>query len=151
MNKLTRILACSTISLAHPNFDRKAESDLASNGGFRPESFAGQYLYGMPELIALDRQLTLREQGYPIKLAGEEATRLHRAITAHPDADQIALVTLMNGNRFALPADEIDLSSGFSSGLAVREALIVDLRNLRERIARLIEQSAQIVGEFDEG
>lgn len=151
MPKFTRHPACSIIAQAHPTFDRKAESDLFANGGFRPPEIAGQYMYGAPELVALDYQLTLRGEGFPVKLAGASAERLYRAIAAHPDAELIALVTLTNGNRFALPADKIDLTSGYSSGAPVREAVIVDVRNLRSRIADMIEAARQIVGVFDEG
>lgn len=146
----TRKAGCAIIQVAHPCFDRSTESDQARNGGFRPEPVANQLLYGMPELVALDRQQTRIAEGWPMKLAGEEAQRLYRALLAHPDADRLALVTMENGNRFAVPANQIDLASGCTSGSAVREALIVDARNLRARIARLIEQAGKIVGEFDE-
>lgn len=148
--KYTRAEACRIMAQGHSKIDRQAESDMASHGGFRPEPFAGQVLYGEAELIALDRQLTRREEGFSVRVAGEEAARLHRAITAHPAADRLALVTLMNGNRFALPADQVDLASGYSSGVPVREALVIDARNLRARIADMIEAAGRIVGEPDD-
>lgn len=148
--KYTRKEACKIMAQGHDDFDRQAESDMTGAGGFRPEPYAGQVLYGMTELIALDRQLTLREEGYSVRLAGEHASRVHRALTAYPDADRLALVTLDNGNRFALPAEQVDLASGYSSGLAVREALLVDVRNLRARIERMIEAAGRIVGEPDD-
>lgn len=147
--KYTRVTACAIAAQSHPGFDRQKESDHFANGGFRPEPTAGPPVYGVDELGPLDYQLTLRETGFPIKLAGAYASRLHRAITAHPDADRLALVTMENGNRFAVPAENIDLSSGYSSGGAVRETLIVDVRNLRARVARMIEAAAQIVGDPD--
>ncbi len=148
--KYTRKAACHIIAQAHPGFDRSTESDLASAGGFRPPLFVGQAQYGVAELIALDDQLIHRAEGWPVRLAGKFAARLHRAMAAHPDADRLSLVTLENGNRFAVPSDSIDLSSGYSSGAPVREALIVDVRNLRARIERMIDAAAQIVGEPDE-
>lgn len=148
--KYTRQAACHIIAQAHPGFDRQAESDLASAGGFRPPLFVGQVQYGVDELVVLDMQQSLRAERWPVRLAGGFAARLHRAITAHPEADRLALVTLGNGNRFAVPADSIDLSSGYSSGAHVREALIVDVRNLRARISRMIDAAAQIVGDHDE-
>jgi hypothetical protein len=61
----------------------------------------------------------------------------------------VTLVTLENGNRFALPAEKLDLSSGYNSGGLVREALTLDVRNLRARIERLIEADSMLVGEAD--
>lgn len=148
--KYTRQAACHIIAQAHPGFDRQAESDLASAGGFRPPLFVGQVQYGVTELVVLAMQQDRRADGWPVRLAGEFAARLHRAMTAHPEADRLALVTLENGNRFAVPADSIDLTSGYSSGAPVREALIVDVRNLRARIERMIDAAAQIVGEPNE-
>ena len=147
--KYTRKAACVIIQGAHPTFDRSTESDQARHGGFRPEPFANQFLYGVPELGALDRQQARISEGWPMRLAGEEAQRLYSAMIEHPQAERLALVTLENGFRFAIPADQIDLASGYNSGSAVREALIVDTRNLRARIARLIEEASKIVGEFD--
>lgn len=144
----TRKFACSSIGLDFPQFDRAAECAQARNGGFRPEPFAKQLLYGVAELAALYRQqVRIANDGWTMKLAGEEAQRLHRAMTAHPEADRIALVTLENSNRFAANADQLDLASGYSSGAAVRETLVIDVRNLRARIASIIEAAVRIVGE----
>jgi hypothetical protein len=148
--KYTRAEACRIMAQGHCKIDRQAESDMTAHGGFRPEPYAGQVLYGEAELIALDRQLTRREEGLSVRVAGEEAARLHRAMTAHPDAERLALVTLLNGSRFALPADQVDLASGYSSGAPVREALFVDVRNLRARIVDMIEAAGRIVGEADD-
>lgn len=148
--KYNRKRAVHIVSQEHPAFDRSIESDQARNGGFRPAEFAGQHLYGLNELVAIERQQTLIAEGFTVRHAGEKASQLYRAMTAHPDADRIALVTLTNGNRFALPADNIDLTSGYSSGAPVREAVIVDVRNLRSRIADMIDAARQIVGVFDE-
>lgn len=148
--KRTRKETCKVLAQGHPGFDRQAESDMTAHGGYRPQPYAGQVLYGISELIALDWFLTLRGEGYPVRLAGDQARRLHDALTAHPEADRLALVTLDNGRRFALPADDIDLSSGHSSGMMVREALLIDLRNRRERLARMIDAASQIVGGEDE-
>lgn len=148
--KRTRREACKVLAQGHEFFDRQAESDMAAHGGFRPEPYAGQTLYGMADLIALDRQLSLREEGFPVRLAGDHARRLHNAMTAHPEAERLALVTLDNGFRFALPADEVDLASGYTSDALIREAVLIDVRNLRERIGRMIEAASQIVGEPDD-
>jgi hypothetical protein len=68
----------------------------------------------------------------------------------HPDADQLSLVTLENGNRFALPTETVDLTGGWNSGGRVREAVIIDARNLRERIQEAIEADPQLTEVRDE-
>lgn len=148
--KCDRKNACNIIARRHPGFDRQAESDMACKGGFRPAEYAGQHRYGINELVALDYQMVKRAEGYPIKLAGEAATWLYNAMVQHPEADRLALVSLDNGNRFAIPAAAIDLSTGYSSGAAVREALVIDARNLRARIGDMIERAALVVGEADD-
>lgn len=145
--KCDRRDACIIVAQRHPGFDRQAESDMACKGGFRPAEYAGQHRYGISELVALDYQMVKRADGHPIKLAGEAATRLYSAMLQYPDADRLALVTLDNGNRFAMPTDAIDLSTGYSSGAAVREALVIDVRNLRQRIADMIESAGLARGE----
>ena len=98
------------------------------------------------ELFFMDQ----RGEGHSVKMAGTIATRLRRAMRDQPEANQLALVTLENGNRFALPASTLDLSTGWNSGAAIREALIVDTRNLRARIQRLIEADHKINGRVNE-
>lgn len=151
MTQFYRKAACDIVKQAHPSFDRQAENDQASAGGFRPEPFAGQLRYGDPELIALDHQQSLKAEGYSVRLAGDRATRLHRGIVANPEAERLALVTLDNGNRFAVNSDEFDLTTGYCSGSMIRESIIIDIRNLRARIARMIEDAAAVVGEPDDG
>lgn len=150
--KYTRKAACRILAQGHPGFDRNTESDHASNGGFRPNEFAGQHLYGTNELVALDYQLCLRREGWPVKLAGALAQRLYEALSMHPSADRIGLVTLDNGNRFAIPDVLITdyLLNGYSSGALVREVLAIDTRNLRLRVERMAQSAGLIVGEADE-
>lgn len=148
--KFDRKAACLIMAQAHQDFDRQAESDMTAAGGYRPVPFAGQPMYGEAELIALDAFLTKRNEGYPVRLAGDFARRFHAALTAHPQADRLALVTLENTKRFAVDADQLDLTTGYSSGSPVREALVVDARNLRARIAGMIDAAGLIVGERDE-
>ncbi|WP_226663722.1 hypothetical protein [Alteriqipengyuania lutimaris] len=132
--------------------DRKQQADDIATGhcGHVPDGGGNFRLWSADDVAAEQYFMDLRAEHYTVRLAGTLATRLRRAMTLHPDADQLALVTLDNGNRFAVPADQIDLTSGYSSGQPIREALIVDARNLRARVARLIEAAQQIVGEFDE-
>ena len=132
--------------------DRKQQADDIATGhcGHVPDGGGNLRLWSMDDALAELYFTDLRAEHHTVRLAGTLATRLRRAIEKHPEADRLALVTLENGNRFAIPADDIVLTSGFSSGACIREALLIDVRNLRARAARLIEAAQQIVGEADD-
>ena len=131
--------------------DRKTQADDIATGycSHVPDGNGNLRLWSFDEAALELNFLNLRSDHHTVRLAGFITSRLHRAMTAYPDADRLALVTMENGNRFGVPADSIDLTSGYSSGGAVRETLIVDVRNLRARVARMIEAAAQIVGDLD--
>lgn len=133
--------------------DRKTQADDIATGhcGHVPEAVGSLRFWEQDDIAAERWFMDLRAEGYPVRIAGALASRLHSAMRLHPDAAQLALVTLENGNRFALPADTLDLTSGFTSGCAVREAVTVDVRNLRARVLRLIEADARRIGDRDEG
>ena len=141
---------CRIMATAHPGFDRRVQSDNYATGACKYQEGRPNGFWAPDRMVGEDYFLTLRDDGWPVKLAGALATRLWAAIEAHPEADRIALVTLENGNRFALPADKLDLSNGYNSGGMVREALTVDVRNGRARIARLIETDSLLVGEAED-
>lgn len=133
--------------------DRKTQADDIATGhcGHVPEAVANLRIWERDD-IAVERWfIDLRAEGYPVRIAGTLATRLREAMRLHPGSSQLTLTTLDNGNRFALATDKLDLSTGYNSGNAVREAIMVDVRNLRERVQRLIDAAAQIVGDRDEG
>jgi hypothetical protein len=123
--------------------DRKQQADDIATGycGHVPEAAAGLRFWDVDDLAAERFFMDLRACGYPVKLAGSIATRLRRAMREYPEADQLSMVALENGNRFALPTATLELTSGWSSGARVRDALIIDARNLRERMRRVIEAS----------
>lgn len=133
--------------------DRKTQADDIATGhcGHVPEAIASLRFWTLDDIAADRWFMDLRAEGYPVRIAGALASRLRAAMRLHPDAVQLALVTLENGNRIALPSDMFDLTCGFTSGCAVRDAILVDARNLRERVQRLIDAAAQIVGDRDEG
>lgn len=133
--------------------DRKTQADDIATGhcGHVPEPIGNLRFWTLDDMAAERWFMDLRAEGYSVRIAGTFATRLREAIRLHPAADQLTLATLENGNRFALPADKLDLTSGFSSGCAVREAATVDVRNLRARVLRLIEADARRIGDRDEG
>lgn len=133
--------------------DRKQQADDIATGhlAYVPDGGSNLRLWSVDGEMAVELFFTdLRKEKYTVRIAGMLASRLHRAMTAYPDADRIALVTLENGNRFGLPADQVDLTSGFSSGVPVRETLIVEVRNLRARITRMIEAASLIIGDADD-
>jgi hypothetical protein len=115
-----------------------------------PPAVDGLRFWHCDDLAAEQYFMDLRAGGHSVKMAGQIATRLRRAMDDYPRASQLALVSHENGNRFAAPAATLDLSSGYHSGGNIREALTVDVRNLRARVARLIEDREVIVGIGDE-
>ena len=131
--------------------DRKTQADDIATGhcGHVPAADGNFRLWSSDDMAGELWFMNLRADHYTVRIAGVLATRLRRAIEAHPEADQLTLATLENGNRFAAPTADLDLSSGYCSGGAVREALLVDVRNLRERVQRMIDAAAQIVGDPD--
>ena len=89
--------------------------------------------------LCLYADLRNAQHSYPVKLAGLIASRIRTAMRANPRADQLVTVTLANGFSFTLPTDDLDLTSGFNTGGYVTTALLVDVRNYRERVTRSIE------------
>lgn len=133
--------------------DRKQQADDIATGhcAHVPDNGGNLRLWSKDDMAAELYFMDLREERYTVRIAGALASRLRRAMASHPKADRLALVTLDNGNRFAVPVESFDLASGYSSGSPIRDALIVDVRNLRARLARMIEAAAQVVGELDDG
>jgi hypothetical protein len=109
------------------------------NEDFLTRSATGRFKLVIDDVAALIRYVELRSAGYPVKLAGKLATTLRAAMREHPEADQLVTVTLENGFQFTLPADTVDLTSGYNSGGYVASATIVDCRNIRARIQRAID------------
>lgn len=131
--------------------DRKVQNDDKATGhlGFEP-TFAEHFRWDLDRLAALLFYMDQRAAGFTVKLAGQAATRLHSGISAHPDADQLTILTLENGNKSILPADTIDLASGFISGGYLASALLVDVRNLKMRVQRAIDTDAAVIGDRDD-
>jgi hypothetical protein len=132
--------------------DRKQQDGDIATGhcGHVPASVNGMRHWRPDDLAAELYFMDLRREGYSVKIAGLVATRLRTAMREHPDADQLTLVTMMNGNRFAVPTAKLDMESGWTSGGPVREALTIDVRNLRARIGALIEAYEPVIGGEDE-
>lgn len=145
----TNAAVCNIMRQRYPTFDRDQARNDRGCGGYAPADRGTRLLFSRDDLVALDYQLTLLGEGAKVKNAGPLAQRLRGAMEAHPDADRVTLVTLVNGNRFAAAADALDLSNGSHSGGAVREAVTIDVRNLRTRVDQMIEEVAQIVGDDD--
>lgn len=120
--------------------DRKSQADDIATGecGYVPVADGNIRFWELEDVVAERFFMDLRADGYPVKLAGRIATRLRLGMASYPDAARIGLVRNENGNYFAADADKLDLSSGWHSGANVREALIVDICNLRRRVKRAI-------------
>jgi hypothetical protein len=138
------------LSSVHPTFDRRVQSDNYSTGACKYQEGRVNGYWSPDRMLVEDYFLTLRDEGWPVKLAGALATRLWAAMQDYPRADRLTLVTMENGNRFAIPTDKLDLASGYNSGGLIREALTIDVRNRRERIERLIEADASLVDETED-
>jgi hypothetical protein len=132
--------------------DRKQqEGDIATGHcGHVPASVNGMRHWRDDDLAAELLFMDLRREGYSVKIAGLIATRLRTAMREHPEAAQLTLVTMMNGNRFAVPTADLDLANGWTSGGPVREALMIDVRNLRARISQLLEAYEPVIGGGDD-
>ena len=89
-------------------------------------------------------------EDYTVRHASKIVERFKRAILKHPKAPQLALVKLANGSTFAQPTTDLDLASGFVSGQYLRSAMIVDLRNYRERVQREIAAAPMVIGGDDD-
>lgn len=125
-NVFTENATCRAMALYHPGYDRLKAKDHRDCGGFIPARRGHFRLYDREDLVALDYQLMLLGEGAKVKNAGPLAQRLRAAMEAHPEADRLTLVTMMNGNRFAAPADALDLVNGYNSGGPMREALTIN-------------------------
>jgi hypothetical protein len=127
-------------------------NDIAkSNGaiGFLPGPLE-HHLWSLPRAAVALFYLIQCEAGLTVKTAGRWATKLWEGVQMHPDQDQLTLLTLENGATSIHPAGSVDLASGYVGGGFIVTALTVDLRNLRDRLEKAVEQEAAIIGERDD-
>ena len=99
---------------------------------------SGRLTLDTDDVASLILYAEMRRAGHPVKIAGVLASRIRAAMRDYPDADQLVSVTLENGSAFALPAEMLDLSSGYNSGQFLLTAILVDCRNLRQRVQRRV-------------
>ena len=104
----------------------------------------------LDDTAALLGYADLRRASYPVKLAGSIAVHLRQGMRADPKADQISVVSLINGFKFARPPAELDLSSGWNSGHFVGWAMTFDVRNLRNRVKQALAADNSVGGEDDD-
>ncbi|WP_294275078.1 hypothetical protein [uncultured Sphingomonas sp.] len=128
------------------DWDRKqAQDDKSTKAlGFAPT--ADHPRWSFDQIAAAEFYLSQRDKGHKREMAGRLATQLHRAMQDHPTADQFTVVTLANGSTSIHPTADLDLSTGFVSGGCVETALMIEVRGLREKVARAIEEAASVVG-----
>ena len=115
---------------------RRATADAED---FITRSETGRLRPNLDDAAALCGYADLIRAGYPVKLAGAIISRIRTAMRANPRADQLVTVTLQNGFSFTMPAEDVELASGFSAGGYITTALLFDARNYRERVLRSIE------------
>lgn len=133
-----------TIPALNRYWDRKqAQDDKSTKAlGFAPT--ADHPRWSFDQIAAAEFYLSQRDKGHKREMAGRLATRLHRAMQDHPTADQFTVVTVANGSTSIHPT--ADLATGFVSGGCVEKALMIEVRGLREKVARAIEEAASVVG-----
>lgn len=131
--------------------DRKQQEGDKATGhcGHLPKAVAGMCHWGPDDLAAELYFMDLRKDDHSVKLAGSIATRLRAAVRDNPHAEQITLVTMQNGNRFAVPTPDLDIANGWTSGGFIRDALTIDVRRLRARVQQLIEAYEPVIGGDD--
>lgn len=100
---------------------------------------SGRLTLDQDDVAALILYAEMRRAGQPVKFAGVFVSRIRAAMRDYPDADQIISATLENGSSFALPADGVDLTSGYTSGSYLLTATLIDVRNLRQRVQRAVD------------
>jgi hypothetical protein len=103
----------------------------------RPDT--GRIVLDEDDAAVLILYAELRRAGHKVLLAGTIASRIRTAMRAYPDADQLVMARLENGSAFTLPAEMLNLSSGYTSGQFLLTAMLVDCRNLRARVRRAIK------------
>jgi hypothetical protein len=114
-------------------------SATADAEDFITRSATGRLTPDLDDAAALCGYADLIRAGYPVKLAGAIISRIRTAMRAYPQADQLITVTVQNGFSFTMPADALDLSSGFVSGGYIATAFLFEARNYRERVQRAID------------
>lgn len=129
-------------------WDRKTQADDKATKAlaFCPSSEADTR-WSSERICAAVNYLEARREGLTREVAGKRASLLWNGMQAHPDADQLTIVRLENGATSILPTATLDLSNGFVSGQNVATALMIDVRGLRERVARAIDAAALLVGD----
>lgn len=129
-------------------WDRKTQADDKATKAlaFCPSSEADTR-WSSERICAAVNYLDARREGLTREVAGKRASLLWNGMQAHPDADQLSIVRLENGATSILPTATLDLSTGFVAGGNVATALMIDVRGLRERVARAIDAAALLVGD----
>jgi hypothetical protein len=110
----------------------------------------GRPALDIDDAAALILYAEMRRAGQPVKVAGVFASRVRAAMRCYSDANQLVSVALENGNSFALPAEMLDLTTGYMSGHYLLTATLVDVRNLRARVRRSIDAYEPGIGAEDE-
>lgn len=136
------------IPAADHEWDRKTLADDKSTGAlaFCPASEADTR-WSAERICAALFYLDSRRDGLTRELAGRLASKLWSGMEEYPGADQLTIVKLENGSTSILSTASLDLSTGFVSGGNVATALLIEVRGLRERVARAIDAAAALVGD----
>ena len=145
MNYMTKRKLCE-----YTGWDfKKSSDDIANGADFILTGANGRMICDMDDCAAAFVYTDARQAGHTVKVAGALAKRLRAAMRDHPHADQLTVVTLLNGSTFTQPTADLDLTTGYVSGGFVLTATMFDIRNLRDRVRQAIAADPKVIGGDD--
>jgi len=134
----------------YKNLDFKKSSDDTLNGaGFLQVGRKGRIVCDADDCAAAFAYTDLRKTGQTVRVAGATAKRIREAMRDYPAADQLTVVSLLNGLTLTHPAADLDLTTGYVSRGFILSATMFDLRNLRERVRQAIAADCAVIGAED--
>lgn len=130
---------------------KKSSDDIANGADFILTGANGRTICDTDDCATAFAYTDARKAGHTVRVAGAMAKRLRAAMRDYPDADQLTVVTLLNGSTFTQPTADLDLTTGYVSGGFVLTATMFDVRNLRDRVRQALEADPKVIGGDDEG
>lgn len=129
---------------------KKSSDDIANGADFILTGQNGRFICDGDDCAAAFAYTDARRAGQTVRAAGAMAKRLREAMQIFPTADQLTVVTLLNGSTFTQPTADLDLSTGYASGGFILTATMFDVRNFRDRVRQAVEADVPVIGGDDE-
>lgn len=139
--------ACRIAGIEHQRFNEAVASghypcapkvDRGSTRVFDLEDLVALYFYG-----------SLLEQGWPPRLAGQYACRIHDCLISYPQTTGVMVIRLANGSFQTLAESELNGTPKGDVGGGVMQRFSFDIETARKYIDREIDEEISIVGEDD--